>query len=168
MSQVLTHCPHLAPLPIYTFLSFSVYISLCSGKLLWSTQITLPPLLLLYTWKQLINSSLVISCQCYWSFPSSLFSLLQWNQSASNFPISHSPLSLGARWCSVQNGSFWHTPFSCLKTITDDIPSPCSYHAESRSHKLGLKVIKRTRRLLSAWVIALTITQQFNCQSVSP
>lgn len=61
--------------------------------------------------------------------------------------------------------------FSCLQTITVDIPSSCEYHAGNRSHKLqSSKVINGTGKLLSAWVILCAYyraVQLSACQSVT-
>lgn len=57
-----------------------------------------------------------------------------------------------------------HFPFSRLKTITADIPSPCGYHAENRSYKMSSKVTKT----FVCQGYTVPITEQFNCLPVSP
>ena len=164
VSQVLTHCLHFA-LPLISIpssLSLSVF---CCGKLLSRSQITLSPLLLPMKTTHLLLYCDIFSVLLKLSSKSSV--TRQWNF---RFSISRSPFSLLPGWCWVQNHpeSFWHTPFSCLKTKMGNIPSRCCHYAESGSHKLRSKVIDRTRRLLSAWVITVPITEPFHCLPVSP
>lgn len=161
-------CPHLALSPIYTSLCFSLHLYLA---LLWEI-----------TFKDSDNpassaSSLHMKTthpllSCY--IVSVLLKLSSANSLRHSPPIFSSetqtllvfPLSLPPWWCSVQShhGSLRHLPFSRLKTILADIPSPCGYHAENRSYKLSSKVTKTF--VCQGYMVP--ITEQFNCLPVSP
>lgn len=187
MSPVFIHSPHLALFLslslVYT--SLSIYISFCFGKLLSRTQITLPPLLFLCTWKQFIHSSLVISCQHCWSFPQQALSifpyLCQWNLllktlwcfsfrvvfSFSHYP--HSLLSAPMVMCTQKSPWIsWFCPLSCLRTMTADILSPAVTVRGLKSHKLSSKVINGTGNLFVSLSYTVPITEQRNCLPVSP
>lgn len=138
---------------IYTSLfSLSIYILFCSGKLHSRTQITLlpPPL-----FKNMKNNSSTPLLSCY-----SLSVLLKLS-SANSIALPVFPFQVPLFSASMVMAQSKITMdlsdtdlFSCLQTITVDIPSSCEYHAGNRSHKLqSSKVINGTGKLLSAWVI---------------
>lgn len=155
MSQVLTHCLHLALslLSIPSSRSLSVF---CCGKLLSRTWITLPRLLLP------MKTSTPLLLYLFGVIEAFLWKLHDSSNETSNFPFP------GVPSLCFQGDVESKITLNLSDTITGNIPSCCGHYAESGSHKLRSKVTDRTRRLLSAWVITVPITEQLHCLPVSP
>ncbi len=171
MSQVIARCPHLALSPIYTSLSFSLHLYLV---LLW--EITFKdsdnPASSSFFSTHENNSStppLVISRQCYWSFPLQvplLFSPIFSNETQT-LPVFRFPKSL----LSVQSNlmDLFYIPLPFLsednnRWHTFILRLPCG-EQESLTEFKGHKYNRETFVCLGYTV---PITEQFNCLPVSP